>query len=84
MCIHYRCIVSSNVFLVMCRIAGINGRVIGDTLESVAQALHGLHNQVGDEFHGLGNSQRNNPLNFKGKYDPKVAHVWRKEIENIF
>lgn len=63
---------------------GGNDNPIIDALESVAQALHGQQNPVGDEFRGLGKLQRNNAPTFKGRYDPKGAQVWLKEIEKIF
>lgn len=40
--------------------AGIKDCDIAKALELVAQALQGQHNQVGDEFRGLGKFQRNN------------------------
>lgn len=40
--------------------AGRNDLAIANALESMAQALQGQQNQVGDEFHGLGEFQRNN------------------------
>lgn len=36
------------------------------------------------EFGGLRKFERNNPLTFKGRYDPKGAQVWLEEIEKIF
>lgn len=53
-CVQCRCTVSSNVCLMVCRMARRNDRAIAGTLESVAQLLHGRQNQVGDEFCGLG------------------------------
>ncbi|XP_058748411.1 uncharacterized protein LOC131621390 [Vicia villosa] len=37
-----------------------------------------------DEFHNLGDFQRNNPPTFKGMYDPDGSQTWLKEIERIF
>lgn len=48
------------------------------------RALHGQHNQVDDELRGLGKFQRNNLPTFMGRYDPKCAHTWLKEIEKFF
>lgn len=83
-CVHYRCVVSSNVCLTVSIMAGRNGYAIDDALESVAQAMHGQHNQTGDEFRGNENFQRNNSPMLKGMYDPEGAHAWLKEIEKIF
>lgn len=59
-------------------------RAIVNVLESVTQALHKHHNQLGDELCGLGKFQRNSLSKFKGRYDPDGAQVWIKEIKKIF
>lgn len=41
----------------MWRMAGRNNHAITDAFESVAQALLGQQNQVGNEFRGLGKFQ---------------------------
>lgn len=72
MCVHYRCIVSSNVFLLVCKVrVRRNDHAIDDALESVAQALQGQQNQVGEEVRRLGKFQRNNLAIFKGIYGPE-------------
>lgn len=81
--VHCRCIVYYDVYLMMCRIAKRNDRVIANALDSMARALHRQQNQAGDKLCGLGNFQRNNRLTFKGKYDLKGVQAWLKEIEKI-
>lgn len=83
-CVHCRCIVSSNACLMMCIMDGRNDRAIVDAFESVAQALHKKKNHAGDEFYGLGKFQRNNSPKFKGGYALEGAQVWLKEIRKIF
>ncbi|XP_050920485.1 uncharacterized protein LOC127138128 [Lathyrus oleraceus] len=58
--------------------------IIVDALESVAKALHGKHNRADDKLCCLKKFQRDNPLKFKGRYDPEGALAWLKEIEKIF
>lgn len=65
-CVFCRCIDSSNVCLMVCRMAGRDDCAIVYALDSVAQALHKHQNQAGDEFCGLGNFQRNNLPTFTG------------------
>lgn len=80
-----RCVVSSDVCLLVCRVmAGRRDRAIANALKSVAQALQGQQNQIGDEFCRLGKFQTNNPLTLNGRYDPEGAHAWLREIEKIF
>lgn len=82
--LHCRCVVSSNVRLIVYIMARRNDHAITNTLTSVAHALHGQQNLESDEFSGLRKFQRNNPPMFKGMYDMEGAHAWLKEIEKNF
>ena len=63
--------------------AGRNDRAIADALQALANAIE---NQAGGnaEYQGLDQFQRNNPLAFRGGYDPNGAENWLKEIRKIF
>lgn len=63
---------------------GRKHRAIVNALEVMAQVLQGQQNQVDDEFNGLGKFRKNNPPDFKGKYDPEGAQTRLREIDNIF
>jgi len=57
------------------------------TMAKANEALQGAqqHHQGGNnEFRVLGRFQKNNPLTFKGRYDPEGAKIWLKEIEKIY
>ncbi|XP_050894487.1 uncharacterized protein LOC127101183 [Lathyrus oleraceus] len=49
----------------------------------VNQQANQNQNGEADEFRGLGKFQKNNPIIFKGRYDPNGAHAWIQEIEKI-
>ncbi|XP_050894439.1 uncharacterized protein LOC127101152 [Lathyrus oleraceus] len=49
----------------------------------VNQQANQNQNGEDDEFRGQQKFQKNNPLTFKGRYDPNAAHPWIKVIEKI-
>lgn len=91
-CEHYRYLISSEVglfsWITRFMDGGRNDEVIDGAFDLLAQAIaqNPLNNQnarKNDEFRALGKFQRNNPLTFKGRYDPEGAYAWIREIKKI-
>ena len=59
--------------------------LLNEALDNLAQVMANQGGGGGEVvYHGLDCFQRNDPLTFKGGYDPKGVEAWLREIEKIF